>query len=103
VFSTSSLAPEFERNNEAELFLSAGNSCQTNAQPGFGSHTERFAYYASLNGNRSNLGLPTSVPAPKWCNEISIPYLWVWRVCCPWNGGRREDPAALQTDRGTPR
>jgi carboxypeptidase family protein/TonB-dependent receptor-like protein len=51
----------FERNNEAELFLSAGNLYQTNAQLSFGSHTERFAYYASLNGNRSNLGLQTPV------------------------------------------
>jgi TonB dependent receptor/Carboxypeptidase regulatory-like domain/TonB-dependent Receptor Plug Domain len=52
----------FERNNEAELFLSAGNFYQTNAQLSFGSHTERFAYYASVNGNRSNLGLQTPVP-----------------------------------------
>lgn len=51
----------FERNNEAELFLSAGNLYQTNAQLSFGSHTERFAYYASLNGNRSDLGLQTPV------------------------------------------
>ena len=28
----------------------------------FGSHTERFAYYASVNGNRSNLGIQTPVP-----------------------------------------
>jgi TonB dependent receptor/Carboxypeptidase regulatory-like domain/TonB-dependent Receptor Plug Domain len=51
----------FERNNEAEMFLSAGNFYQTNAQLSFGSHTERFAYYASVNGNRSNLGLQTPV------------------------------------------
>jgi hypothetical protein len=48
----------FERNNEAELVLSFGNFYQTNDQINFGSHTERFAYYASLNGNRSNYGLP---------------------------------------------
>src|SRR5579872_7402510 len=52
----------FERNNEAELVLSAGNFYQTNAQLSFGSHTERFAYYASVNGNRSNLGLQPPVP-----------------------------------------
>jgi hypothetical protein len=52
----------FERNNEAELFLSGGNFYQTNAQLSFGSHTERFAYYASVNGNRSDLGLQTPVP-----------------------------------------
>jgi hypothetical protein len=51
----------FERNNEAELILSAGNFYQTNDQFNFGSHTERFAYYASVNGNRSNLGIQTPV------------------------------------------
>jgi hypothetical protein len=52
----------FERNNEGELVLSAGNFYQTNDQLSFGSHTERFAYYASVNGNRSNLGLQPPVP-----------------------------------------
>src|SRR5579864_531090 len=52
----------FERNNEAELILSAGNFYQTNDQFNFGSHTQRFAYYASVNGNRSNLGIQTPVP-----------------------------------------
>src|SRR5581483_7441926 len=52
----------FERNNEGELVLSAGNFYQTNDQLSFGSHTERFAYYASVNGNRSNLGIQTPVP-----------------------------------------
>jgi len=52
----------FERNNEAELVLSVGNFNQTNDQLSFGSHTERFAYYASVNGNRSDLGIQTPVP-----------------------------------------
>ncbi|MGC2474821.1 MAG: TonB-dependent receptor [Candidatus Sulfotelmatobacter sp.] len=52
----------FERNNEAELVLSAGNFYQTNDQFSIGSHTQRFAYYASVNGNRSNLGIETPVP-----------------------------------------
>jgi hypothetical protein len=52
----------FERNNEGELVLSAGNYYQTDADLSFGSHTQRFAYYASLNGNRSNLGLQPPVP-----------------------------------------
>jgi len=52
----------FERNNEAELILGAGNFYQTNDQFNFGSHTERFAYYASVNANRSNLGIETPVP-----------------------------------------
>jgi hypothetical protein len=51
----------FERNSEAELVLSLGNWYQTNDQINFGGHTERFAYYASLNGNRSNYGLQTPI------------------------------------------
>ena len=52
----------FERNREAELVLSAGNCDQTNNQLSFGSHTQRFAYYASVNGNRTDLGLQPPVP-----------------------------------------
>jgi hypothetical protein len=52
----------FERNNQAELVLSAGNFYQTNDSLSFGSHTERFAYYASINGNRSDLGLQPPIP-----------------------------------------
>jgi hypothetical protein len=52
----------FERNNQAEIVLSAGNFYQTNDQMSFGSHTERFAYYASVNGNRSDLGIQTPIP-----------------------------------------
>jgi hypothetical protein len=51
----------FERNNQGELVLSAGNFYQTNDALSFGSHTERFAYYASVNANRSNLGLQPPV------------------------------------------
>jgi hypothetical protein len=47
----------FERNNEAELVTSFGNWYQTNDQLNFGGHTQRFAYYASVNVNRSNYGL----------------------------------------------
>jgi outer membrane cobalamin receptor len=49
----------FERNNEAELVLSAGNFYQTDDQISLGGHTQRFAYYGSLNGNRTDLGLQT--------------------------------------------
>src|SRR5258706_12512562 len=49
----------FESNREAELVVSYGNFNQTNNQLKFASHTERFAYYASLNGNRSDFGLAT--------------------------------------------
>ena len=61
-FSTSVPRTGFERNNQAELVLSAGNFYQTNDAFSFGGHTERFAYYASVNGNRSDLGLQPPVP-----------------------------------------
>jgi hypothetical protein len=47
----------FERDNEAELVASFGNWYQTNDQFNLGGHTRRFAYYASVNGNRSDYGL----------------------------------------------
>jgi len=53
----------FERNNEAELILSAGNFYQTDDQLNFGGHTNRFAYYGSVSGNRTNLGLQTPTSA----------------------------------------
>ncbi|HKR32016.1 MAG TPA: TonB-dependent receptor [Terriglobales bacterium] len=49
----------FERNNEAELIASYGSYNNTDNQLSFGSHTDRFAYYASLSGNRTDLGLET--------------------------------------------
>jgi outer membrane cobalamin receptor len=52
----------FERNNQAEWITSFGNFYQTNDEFNLGGHTERFAYYASVNGNRSNLGIQTPVP-----------------------------------------
>jgi hypothetical protein len=51
----------FERNNEGELVTSFGNWFQTNDQLNFGGHTQRFAYYVSLNANRSNYGLQTPI------------------------------------------
>jgi len=54
----------FERNREAELVLGAGNFLQTNDQLSLGDHTEKFAYYASLNGNRSDYGLAPPVSHP---------------------------------------
>jgi outer membrane receptor for ferrienterochelin and colicin len=53
----------FERNREAELFTTFGTFRQTNDQFNFGSHTERFAYFASISGNRSDYGLETPGPA----------------------------------------
>ncbi len=51
----------FERDREAELLVSYGNFNQTNDQLSFGDHTRRFAYYASINGNRSDYTLETPV------------------------------------------
>ena len=51
----------FERDRECETVASFGNFYQTNDQVSCGGHTERFAYYASVNGNRSNYGLQTPI------------------------------------------
>jgi outer membrane receptor protein involved in Fe transport len=53
----------FERNNEAELVAGFGNFYQSDDQLNFGGHTNRFAYYASANGNRTDLGLQTPTSA----------------------------------------
>jgi len=47
----------FEMGNEGDLTVSYGSYHQTNNQFGFGSHGEKFAYYASVIGNRTDLGL----------------------------------------------
>jgi outer membrane receptor for ferrienterochelin and colicin len=52
----------FERNRAAELVTSYGNFNETNDQFSFGDHTERFAYYGSISGNRTDLGLETPSP-----------------------------------------
>ncbi|MGB8537481.1 MAG: TonB-dependent receptor [Acidobacteriaceae bacterium] len=54
----------FERNRQGELVLSVGNFYQTNDQLSLGDHSERFAWYTSFNGNRSQYGLqpPTEQP-----------------------------------------
>jgi hypothetical protein len=52
----------FEHDKECELNMSFGTSYQTNDQISCGGHSQRFAYYGSLNGNRSNLGLQPPTP-----------------------------------------
>jgi hypothetical protein len=52
----------FERDRECELVLNFGTYYQTNDQINCGGHTQKFAYYGSFNGNRTNLGLETPVP-----------------------------------------
>ena len=54
----------FERNRDAELVLSLGNFWQTNDQLSLGDHTERFAWYGSMNYNYSNVGLQPATPEP---------------------------------------
>lgn len=52
----------FERDRECDLVIAAGNLYQTDNQVSCGGHTLRSAYYASLNGNRSNYGLQPPIP-----------------------------------------
>ncbi len=52
----------FERDRQAELVTSYGSFNRTEDQFSFGDHTDRFAYYGSISGNRTDLGLETSSP-----------------------------------------
>ncbi len=49
----------FERNRQAELIASYGSYNNTDDQISFGDHSERFAYYGSFSGYRTDLGLET--------------------------------------------
>jgi len=51
----------FERDKECDFVTSFGNWYQTNDQISCGGHTQKFAYFASLNGNRSDYGLQTPI------------------------------------------
>jgi outer membrane receptor for ferrienterochelin and colicin len=52
----------FESNRQLELNTTYGTFNQTDNQLNFGSHTERFAYFGSVTGNRSDYGLETPGP-----------------------------------------
>ena len=52
----------FERDREIELLATYGNYHQTDSQLSIGDHTERFAYYASVSANRTDVGLMTPEP-----------------------------------------
>ncbi len=54
----------FERNRDGELVLTAGSFAQTNDQISFGDHSEKFGWFASLNGNRSDYGLQPAIEEP---------------------------------------
>ena len=51
----------FERNRQAELVTSYGSFNNTDNQISFGDHSERFAYYGSFSGYRTDLGLETPI------------------------------------------
>lgn len=53
----------FERNREGELILNYGSYNQTNSQVNAGDHTQTFAWYASVSGNRTDAGLEAPTPA----------------------------------------
>jgi len=52
----------FEAYKQCEIVVNYGSYNQTDDQLSCGSHTDRFAYFASLSGNRTDLGLETPVP-----------------------------------------
>ena len=47
----------FEYSGDGELVATLGSFFQTNEQVSYGDHSEKAAYYVSLNGNRSDYGL----------------------------------------------
>jgi outer membrane receptor protein involved in Fe transport len=51
----------FERNRQAELVTSYGSFNNTDDQISFGDHSERLAYYGSVSGYRTDLGLETPI------------------------------------------
>ena len=51
----------FDMNNQAELILAAGNFYSTDDQFRLGGHTQRFAWFGSVDANRSELGLDTPI------------------------------------------
>jgi outer membrane receptor protein involved in Fe transport len=52
----------FERDREIEGSTTYGSFNQTNDQLSIGDHTERLAWFGSVNGNRSDYGLETPTP-----------------------------------------
>jgi outer membrane cobalamin receptor len=52
----------FERDREAELVATYGSYHATDSQLSFGDHSERFAWYASVSGARTDVGLMPPQP-----------------------------------------
>ena len=70
----------FERDREGELVMTVGNFYQTNDQLSLGDHSEKFAWYTSLNGNRSNYGPAaahrgTGTRRREWLRRLCVVYL----------------------------
>jgi outer membrane receptor protein involved in Fe transport len=58
----------FEFNNQCQVVASFGSFNETNDQLSCGSHTDRFAYFGSISGNRTDLGLET--PSPEVVHDL---------------------------------
>ncbi len=54
----------FEANREGEFVTTLGSYYQTDSQLSLGDHSERFAWFAAVNGNRSNYGLMAPIEKP---------------------------------------
>jgi hypothetical protein len=54
----------FETNREGEFVTTIGSFYQTDSQLSLGNHSERFAWFASANGNRNNYGLMAPIETP---------------------------------------
>ncbi len=54
----------FETSRQGEFVTTVGNYYQTDTQLSMGNHTERFAWFAAVNGNRSNDGLMPPIERP---------------------------------------
>ncbi|MGA7352120.1 MAG: carboxypeptidase regulatory-like domain-containing protein, partial [Acidobacteriaceae bacterium] len=54
----------FETSREGEFVTTLGSFDQTDSQLSLGNHSERFAWFAALNGNRSNYGLMAPIETP---------------------------------------
>src|SRR2546427_4537713 len=62
----------FERNREIELATTYGSFHSTDSQISFGDHTDRFAYYASISANRTDVGLMTPEPQERHDNNNGV-------------------------------
>jgi outer membrane receptor protein involved in Fe transport len=94
----------FERDNEAELIVSGGNFYSTDDQFNIGGHTQRLAYYASVDANRSQLGLDTPVSQVIHDQDsgvggfLSLLYNPNSRDQVRWIGSLREDHFQIPND-----